>query len=186
MLWDCQILQSATPPRRLTYQSFLTLAKVTPSMNTLLVPIDFSDASQYVIAEAVVLARAAKSRLLLLHVVQPPVVVSDYGLLIENIAQLTVEAEKDASARLTQLKAKLVARGIPTEVMLRTGSPVFHILEQAKKKTVSHIVIGSHGHTAFFDLLIGSTASAVLKRADRPVLVVPIQSASKDKEPKKK
>ena len=35
------------------------------------------------------------------------------------------------------------------------------------------IVMGSHGHTALFESVIGSTVSAVLKRAVRPVVIVP-------------
>jgi universal stress protein A len=34
-------------------------------------------------------------------------------------------------------------------------------------------VLGSHGHTAFYDLLVGSTAAGVLKHAPCPVVVVP-------------
>jgi nucleotide-binding universal stress UspA family protein len=34
-------------------------------------------------------------------------------------------------------------------------------------------VMGSHGHTAFYDLLVGSTTHAVLKRAKCPVVIVP-------------
>ena len=36
------------------------------------------------------------------------------------------------------------------------------------------IVLGSHGHTAAYDLLIGSTTQTVLRRSPRPVLVVPM------------
>uniref|UniRef100_UPI0040495246 universal stress protein n=1 Tax=Cephaloticoccus sp. TaxID=1985742 RepID=UPI0040495246 len=47
------------------------------------------------------------------------------------------------------------------------------IIEQARKSRAAYIVIGSHGHSALYDLLAGSTATGVIKRAPCPVLVVP-------------
>jgi hypothetical protein len=34
-------------------------------------------------------------------------------------------------------------------------------------------VMGSHGHTALFELVLGSTTQAVLKGARQPVVVIP-------------
>lgn len=148
-------------------------------MNTLLVPVDFSRASRFVLAEAIAFARLSKSRITLLHVVQPPAIVSDYGPLLENVIQFTAEAERDAARHLSRLKAKLNASGVATDAILKTGTPVLHIIEQAKKLSASHIVLGSHGHTAFFDLLVGSTTGGVLKRTPCPVLVVPLPAKEK-------
>lgn len=148
-------------------------------MKTLLVPIDFSRVSRYVLAEAAKLARLTRSRIALLHVVQPPTVISDYGPVFESVVQFTAQAEKASARRLASLKAKLKAGGIQTVTVLKTGSPVFNILEQAKKLAAAYIVVGTHGHTAFYDLLVGSTTSGVLKRTTCPVLVVPTPSKEK-------
>lgn len=148
-------------------------------MKTLLVPVDFSRVSRFVIAEALTLARATKSRIVLLHVVQPPTVVTDYGPLLENVVQFTAEAEKDAGRHLARLKAKLKDGGIGVDTILKTGAPVVHIIEEAKRIGPSYIVLGTHGHTAFYDLIVGSTTRGVLKRAACPVLVVPPPSADK-------
>jgi nucleotide-binding universal stress UspA family protein len=148
-------------------------------MNTILVPIDFSRVTRFVLAEAVKLARFSESRLVLLHVVQPPTVISDYGPVLENMIRYSAEAEKDAARHLARLQTKLRAGGIVADTILKTGIPLVHILEQAKKRKVSHIVIGSHGQTAFFDLIVGSTTHGVLKRSERPVLVVPLPAGEK-------
>jgi nucleotide-binding universal stress UspA family protein len=55
------------------------------------------------------------------------------------------------------------------------------ILREAQKRRAAYIVIGSHGHSAFYDLVVGSTASLVLKRAACPVLVVPSQRLTRRK-----
>jgi nucleotide-binding universal stress UspA family protein len=62
---------------------------------------------------------------------------------------------------------------VTAETVHVVGSPVPEIIEQAKTCAADYIVIGSHGHTAFYDLLVGSTANGVLKRAKCPVLIVP-------------
>ena len=54
-------------------------------------------------------------------------------------------------------------------------------MEQAKKLGADYIVMGSHGHTALYDLLVGSTTHGVLMRAACPVVITPAQ-----KEPPKK
>ena len=55
----------------------------------------------------------------------------------------------------------------------RTGIPVTAILGRAASTKARYIVMGSHGHGAMYDLLVGSTTHGVLKKAPCPVLVVP-------------
>jgi nucleotide-binding universal stress UspA family protein len=47
------------------------------------------------------------------------------------------------------------------------------VLAQAKRLKADVIVLGSHGHGAVYNLVVGSTANGVLKHAPCPVLVVP-------------
>jgi nucleotide-binding universal stress UspA family protein len=140
-------------------------------MKTILTPIDFSPVSRCVIAEATALARALHGRVVLFHVVQPPVIVSEYG--VADAAGMTAALEKAAARHLSRLRKSLQLRFRATAAALARGGPAGEILAHAKKTSADYIVLGSHGHTAFYDLLMGSTASGVLKRARCPVLVVP-------------
>ncbi len=143
-------------------------------MKTILVPIDFSPVSKPVINEAVALARALRAHLIFIHVVQPPAFVTDYaGMTLEDTAQLMMDARQWAGRELIRLRAKLRAQHVKAGTILETGMAAPCILAEARKLDASHIVIGSHGHTAFFDLLIGSTTRGVIKRAECPVVVVP-------------
>jgi nucleotide-binding universal stress UspA family protein len=58
-------------------------------------------------------------------------------------------------------------------ILRLTGAPVNRILEQAESLPADYVVLGSHGHTAVYELLVGSTAHGVLKSATCPVIVVP-------------
>jgi nucleotide-binding universal stress UspA family protein len=144
-------------------------------MKTILVPVDFSPASRQVIAHAAALARALKARIVLLNVVQPPTVMSDYAPLMENIVEFVAIGEKAAAKRLAKLQASLSDEMVPASTALATGSPIQAIVDTAKKNAADFIVMGSHGHTALYDLVVGSTTHGVLKRATSPVVVVPSQ-----------
>jgi nucleotide-binding universal stress UspA family protein len=153
-------------------------------MKTILVPIDFSSVSRPVMAAAVVLARAFKGRVVLLHVVQQPVVINEYDLMVTDVARMAAGVERAAARHLAALKKSLERRLPEVTTVCRSGPPVLEILDQARKCAADYIVIGSHGHSAFYDLLAGSTASGVLKRSRCPVLVVPppkIKSAKSGK-----
>jgi len=143
-------------------------------MKTLLVPIDFSDVTPRVLERATELARALGGRLVVLHVIQPPVNLSSSDpILIENTARITAAAEKAADKNLERLEKGLKADLADVEVVRLTGAPVARILEQAAQRSADFIVLGSHGHTAVYDLLVGSTAHGVLKKAACPVIIVP-------------
>ena len=55
------------------------------AMKTILTPVDFSAISKAVVKSAAELARSLNARLILMHVVQPPVITSEYGAVIANI-----------------------------------------------------------------------------------------------------
>lgn len=142
-------------------------------MKTILTPVDFSSATTAVVAQAAILAKAMSARVVLFTVIQTPVLIAEYGPLLENIAEITDAGEKAAARNLAKLQQQLERRGIATRAIQATGSPVIHIVETADSVKADYIVMGSHGHTAFFDLLVGSTTHGVLRRAKCPVIVVP-------------
>ncbi|MDR0901801.1 MAG: universal stress protein [Opitutaceae bacterium] len=142
-------------------------------MKTIIVPIDFSKATDSVIDAACELALSMNGRVVLLHVVQPFILTSDYGLTLENFQESILSSEKHATRRLAELSAALRKRTDNVEVAQVSGPAQAQILEQASVHKADYIVMGSHGHTAIYDLLIGSTTQGVLRKAACPVVIVP-------------
>jgi nucleotide-binding universal stress UspA family protein len=142
-------------------------------MKIILTPVDFSAVSNGVVKAAAALAQALKGRLVLLHVVQPPVITSEYGAVMANIQEIVAISEKTAARQLAKLERRLKAGGTRTGTVLLTGGAVAHILEQAGKLRADYIVMGSHGRSALFDLIAGSTTTGVMKKAPCPVVIVP-------------
>jgi nucleotide-binding universal stress UspA family protein len=147
-------------------------------MKTLLVPLDFSDTTDRVLAHAADLARALEARLVLVHIVEPVATYVPVGASMDVIAAAppqTAEVQ-DLSvdeARLRSLSQPLSATGLSVECLAILGLAVDDILDQAAKCEASYIVLGSHGHGALYHLFSGSVVNGVLKRATCPVLVVP-------------
>ena len=151
-------------------------------MKTILTPIDFSGITDSVVSEAGVLSKALGGRVVLLNVLQPPVITSEYGPFMENIGEIVLVAEKSAAKQLARLQEQFARDGIKADVQQLTGAPVLKILEQAGKEAADYIVMGSHGHTAFYDLLVGSTTHGVLLKSRCPVIIVPAQKKNAAKQ----
>jgi nucleotide-binding universal stress UspA family protein len=58
------------------------------------------------------------------------------------------------------------------EVIVKRGNPVEVILETAGENKCDLIVMGTHGRGALADAMMGSTARRVVRRSQKPVLVV--------------
>ena len=143
-------------------------------MKTIIAPIDFSKATASVIDAAVSLASALDGRIVLLHIVQPLIITSDYGLTMDNFQETIVSSEQHAARRLAELSESLRAKGVKNVETAQISGPArAGIVEQAKKFEADYIVMGSHGHTAFYDLMIGSTTQYVVQKAHCPVVIVP-------------
>jgi len=149
-------------------------------MKTILAPVDFSGATDAVVAEATALARALDGRIVLLTIIQPPAITNEYSALMDNLAEIVAAGEKNAAKRLAELESRLKADRVPVETMQLNGPPIRMIVEQARKLDADYIVMGSHGHTALYDLLVGSTTHlvgstthGVLMRATCPVVITP-------------
>src|SRR5687767_8113730 len=138
-------------------------------MKTVLAPIDFSPVTLRVANEAIRLARLSYARVLLLHVVEPPSALRDVLPVGEKIApEVLLEAKKIAQEKLDQWQKRLRHRGITLETVRLTGDPVTCIVERARTLPAAYIVLGSHGHSSVYDMLVGSVAKGVQTKATCP------------------
>lgn len=143
-------------------------------MKTFLVPVDLSAVTEKVIEAALEFSRAFQGRIILLHVIQPPVVAGgEYALPAEVIDEAVHNNQQHALAKLTGYEAALRQAGTECGVVTAVGAPVRLILEEAAKTGADYVIMGSHGHGKLYDFLVGSTASGVIKQARCGVIVIP-------------
>jgi nucleotide-binding universal stress UspA family protein len=131
---------------------------------TILHPTDFSEHSRFAFRLARALARDYDARLVLLHVLPPPMVVYAGG----PVPAETWPGAEEVKADLRQLEGR--AGPVRVESWVREGDPVDLILRAAAETHSDVIVMGTHGRTALGRLLLGSVAEAVLRKAPCPVL----------------
>jgi nucleotide-binding universal stress UspA family protein len=78
--------------------------------------------------------------------------------------------EEESVAALATARELLVGHGIGHTVEKRVGEPAHEIVAFAAAAGLDLIVMGTHGHTALANLVMGSVATKVLANAKVPVL----------------
>lgn len=134
-----------------------------------------TDLSEYcgVVAErAQSLAKDAKAKLSVIHVIEHSPVAYGGEFSIPIDVDLEHSLEEHAKGSLNEFCDKY---GIQTgDSHLANGSVKVAVTELAEKVKADLIVVGTHGHHGF-DILLGSRANAILHLAKCDVLVVRIQ-----------
>jgi nucleotide-binding universal stress UspA family protein len=135
------------------------------ALRTVLHPTDFSERSEAAFHLACSLARDHGARLIVLHVIPPPVSHA------EAVARQEPRSYREQRWNdLYRLQAP--GSGIDLERRLADGDPAAEILRVAEEAPCDLIVVGTHGRTGLGRLLTGSVAEQVLRRAACPVLTV--------------
>lgn len=139
----------------------------------ILVPIDFSEFNQKVIAKAMEHAQLTQGKIFLIHVatLDLGVIVSETGF--TYLPELEETALKEEAEQLAILQNDIRSKGFDCEVIIKQGIPADIILEESKSIGADIIVIGSLGHNTLYNMLIGSVASEVIKNSTIPLLVIP-------------
>lgn len=142
-------------------------------MRTILVAVDFSPVTEAVIDAAAAVSRAFGSTVHLVHVEPPGPEFVGWEAGPETVRHDVAAKMRGNHRRLQDLKRAPWHAPDDVAALLIQGPTVEKILEEQRRLEADLIVLGSHGHGALFDLLVGSVAEGVLRRAPCPVLVVP-------------
>ncbi|MCG4453232.1 MULTISPECIES: universal stress protein [unclassified Pseudomonas] len=141
----------------------------------------------YVLQHALALTRAFNASLHVVHAVEP------MGLFAESVLQTYLDEERLKELRskgLSTVMASIeqrVLEGFRDElgesqhelevirsVQVVQGDPPLVILEEAQKRGVDMLVVGSHSHGACSDIPLGRTAARLVQLSEVPVYLVPM------------
>ena len=153
-----------------------------PLFKKVLNPTDFSELAETAKDYALKLREAGAEEVVLLHVISPlefslPQFDDPFALDVASLYAHLPEIEKEILKRhqemLEMLSQEFEKAGFKVKKLLTVGTPSDEIVRVAKEEDVNVIVIGYHGKGLIERILeIGSTAKAVIKKAECPVLVV--------------
>ncbi|MEA1785234.1 universal stress protein [Arenibacter sp. GZD96] len=139
-------------------------------MKRIIVPVDFSEPSEYALKVAVSLAKKHDSEILALHMLElsQGVFTSPEGPYIDQSVFFIELAKK----RFAEFLDKPYLKGISITPIIKHFKVFREVNEVAAQHGADLVVIGSHGAEGLKEIFIGSNAQKVVRHSDIPVLVV--------------
>lgn len=134
-------------------------------IQTILVPVDFSEHSSRALEYAAQLARRFGAALHVIHVMHMPADVRITGTWWSTLRGQALEA-------LRALVEGMDTTGLKVESHIAEGHPSESIVELATKLGADLIVMGSHGRTGIAHVLLGSVAERTIRNAPCPVITL--------------
>ncbi len=139
----------------------------------IVVPTDFSSASQQAFGYAAEMATRHEAEVLLVHVMELP----HYPTLFEGTALVVPPIDDELRGQLQKqldsaAEEHFASRGITVRTALREGPPTQELLACVTEEQGDLIVIATHGYTGLKHMLLGSTTEQIVRLASCPVLTV--------------
>ena len=139
-------------------------------MKKIIVPIDFSEHSEYALKAAAQLAKKYNAQLLALHMLE-----------MSDILLTSTDGEQYQKAifflKLAEQKFKIFLekpylQGVKIVPIVKHFKVFSEVNDVAKVEDADMIVMGSHGASGFKEFFVGSNTERVVRNAEIPVLVV--------------
>jgi nucleotide-binding universal stress UspA family protein len=134
--------------------------------NTIILPVDFSTDNDKSLELATSLARDSGAKLFIVHA-REPLGMYSAGSKYYGVPQPRAE---DLAEMLEAVVPP--AQDIPYEHRMLEGTAADAIVDFAEQTRADLIVMGTHGRTGLFRVLLGSVAEAVVRKASCPVATV--------------
>lgn len=138
-------------------------------MKKIIVPIDFSEYSDYALETAAILAKKNNAEILALHMLE----ISD-AILTKNDNEMHMETVfflKLAEKRFSEFLEKDYLEGITVTPIVKHFKVFSEVNDVASEHDADLIVMGSHGSSGLKEFFVGSNTEKVVRYSDIPVLV---------------
>lgn len=135
--------------------------------------IDFSGTSSQVVTRAGDLALFYDAKCWLIHVATPDPEFVGYEVGPQYIRDSRAEVLREEHHKLQAFKAELLQKNIDCETLLVQGQTNATILHEIDKLRIDMVVLGSHGRTRLYDLLVGSVCEFMLRNCSVPMVIIP-------------
>lgn len=135
--------------------------------------LDFSPVSDQVVIKAGELSKLYDAKCWLVHVAAPDPSFVGYEIGPKYIRDDRASVLKKEHDMLQIYKKTLQDTGVNCEALLIQGQINPTIASEIKKLQIDMIVLGSHGHSRLYDLIVGSVCEYTLRNAKIPMLVIP-------------
>ncbi len=132
-------------------------------IKNILVAVDFMDATENVLKNAINFAKTFNSKITLIHILPDDIRNEKVSQLIEHTV---VEKLKEANDRI-------IAEGIATDTpILEYGNFIYRIIEASEVQNVNLIIVGSGNKAKDDAFQLGTTAEKLIRKCHKPVFVI--------------
>jgi len=144
-------------------------------MKNILVPVDFSHASNVALRYTAELARSLKATVRLLHVHTPTI--SRNNPMSYLLTEERQQAENENHAKLRALIESLGERysSVKWETSVESGGIADVILASAKND-IDMIAMGTQGISSIEKILLGTNTAEIIEKSNCPVLAIPVST----------
>jgi len=144
-------------------------------LKLILVPTDFSEASEVALSSAVTLAQTFHAAIEILHVdLNLALVLPPPGDVIAMPIAMEERLMARAAEKVDRVVAEVREKNVVCTGASEMGRTYTSIVEHAIRIGAGLIVMGSHGRHGLGHFLLGSVAEKVVQHAPCAVLVVPV------------
>jgi nucleotide-binding universal stress UspA family protein len=139
-------------------------------MKKIIVPIDFSEHSEYALKTAAKLAKKHDAQLLALHMLEMSDIMLSASDGLQN--QKAVFFLQLAEKKFNDFLQKDYLEDVKVTPIIKHFKVFSEVNDAALKNNADLIVMGSHGTSGLKELFVGSNTERVVRNAEIPVLVV--------------
>jgi nucleotide-binding universal stress UspA family protein len=132
-------------------------------LRKILVATDLSPRAEKAVARAMQLAEEHNSALIVVHVLS--VAAGDKTRTREMAAKIEEDLRRKVHVRSHR-------NGRSVKIRVLSGTPFVEIIRRARAEEADLVLAGAHGANFMKDLLVGTTVEKIVRKGDRPVLIV--------------
>ena len=139
-------------------------------MKTILVPVDFSEHSEYALEVAASIAKRFQAKLILFHMI---------GVSASVLAKSEVEEREEVKYYLNLAREKLATfldrpylKNVAIETIIQNLKDFAEVDAVAREQQADLIVMGSHGTSGLSTFFVGSNTEKVVRTSETPILVI--------------
>jgi nucleotide-binding universal stress UspA family protein len=139
----------------------------------ILIPLDGSEFADKSLPYAIELGQKLEAELILVWVLHPMVIMSDYGLTAYQ--KITSMEENEAKSYLMAAQTELRKHNLSVDTKILEGPVADSIIDLVIQEQIDLVVMSTHGRSGLSRWVYGSVATKVLQHAPCPVFLVRVK-----------
>lgn len=139
-------------------------------MKKIIVPIDFSEHSEYALQAAAILAKKNNAEILALHMLElSNAIISSSGSETQNETIFYLQL---AEQKFNDFLDKDYLEGVAVTSIIKHFKVFSEVNQVAKEHNADLIIMGSHGASGLKEVFVGSNTEKVVRHSEIPVLIL--------------